>query len=104
MSDIVNAVQVLVAFFVVHVLTTATDYLERVVFEEELHAWSKNNKKNLNIQPSLFYKGSTYATNFFLIATVSSLDIFSSLFSMVHVPPFFLFAKYYFSHKTTKFI
>lgn len=48
MSDVVDAIQVLLIFFIVHVLTPGSDNLDGVMAEENLAGWTRNKRQNGN--------------------------------------------------------
>lgn len=52
MGDIVDAVQVLLAFFIVHVLTPGSDDLDGVMAEENLTGGTKQKRQNGNFHPN----------------------------------------------------
>lgn len=45
--DIVDAIQVLLSFFIVHVLTPGSDDLNRVMAEENLAGWTKQKRQKI---------------------------------------------------------
>lgn len=49
-GDIVDAVQVLLAFFIVHVLTSGSDDLDGVMAEEHLAGGTKQTRQNGNLK------------------------------------------------------